>query len=89
MRDFMLITRPASEIVRRAAASFQTVVDEIKSSASRACPQIQWRADFDLGGSDYVEIFSAPDYSTALRVSDIARNMPGVRAEIATLKSSW
>jgi hypothetical protein len=89
MRDFMLIARPSGDLGRYIGSSFETVVDHLKEVAERACPQIRWQADFSLGNSQFVEIFSAPDYDTALRVSGIVREVEGVRAEVTPLKSSW
>jgi hypothetical protein len=89
MRDFMLIARPSGDLARFMGDSFESVVDHLKHTAERACPQIKWQADFSLGKSQFVEIFSAPDYDTALRVSLIAREIDGVRAEVTPLKSAW
>lgn len=89
MRDFMLIARSAGETARILGSAFDKLVHEIESEAQRACPQIEWRADFDLGRGQYVKIFSAPDASAAMQVSAAARTVEGVRAEVTPLRGGW
>lgn len=88
MRDFMLIARPSNGVAKRVGHSFDGIIRELKRSAERLCPQLQWQADFDLGSGQYVEIFSVPDYESAMSVLRVAKDK-GVFAEVKPLKSAW
>lgn len=89
MRDYMLLARPAGDMAPFIRESFGTVVDGLKRAVTRACPQVTWQADFNLGGGQFVEIFSAPDQPSATRVSQIVHEIEGVRAEVRPLRESW
>ena len=62
------------------------VLQDIQSGARSACPQVQWGSDFDFGTSDHVGLFSAPDYESALKVENLAKEVGGVRAEVMPLR---
>lgn len=89
MRDFMLLTRPSPDAAALLGDRLGTLLGELTAAAKRACPQIEWRAEFDLGPQSSVRIFSAPDFESAMRVSELARRLDGVRAEVTPLRAGW
>ena len=88
MRDFMLLARPSDDVAKLVGHSFGGTIGELKRSMERLCPQLRWQADFNLGSGQYVEIFSVPDYESAMSVLRVAKDK-GVFAEVKPLKSAW
>ena len=80
MRDYVLITHPAGAAYP--GAQFVATVRRAVSAARQAFPAVTWQADFPLGPTDYVEVFSAPDEGCqqASCASDIFRGSAGRRA---------
>ena len=89
MRDFMLLARPSDDVAKLVGHSFGGTIGELKRSMERLCPELRWQADFNLGSGQYVEIFSVPDYESAMGVLRIAKDKKGVFAEVKPLKSAW
>ena len=52
-------------------------------------PDAALRAEFDVGVREHVEVFSAPDFETARRITDDVNTMRGVHAELAALRNGW
>jgi hypothetical protein len=84
LRDFILIARATQR-----AGDFRDRIRGAVRLAAASLPDIAWRADFDFGPGEHVEIFGAPDSSAAHRVSELMSAVPGVRAEVAPLRSRW
>lgn len=82
MQTFILLTRVDPESLH-SPDSFekleQMVIDRIRSE----CPEVTWLANYAiLGPWDYLDIFSAPDNETAMKVSSLIRTFGHARAEI-------
>lgn len=84
LKDFMLIARAAG-----AGDAFHARIRQALERAAATHPGIAWRADFDLGPTEHVEVFSAPDFASAREVSRMMSTLEGVRAELAPLRSGW
>jgi hypothetical protein len=84
LKDFMLITRATD-----AAGDFHARVRQALEIAASLHPAIAWRAQFELGPAEHVEVFSAPDSAQARQVSGIMGALAGVRAEVAPLTKAW
>ena len=83
-RDFMLIITAGHQ-----ASDFHPRVREALRLAAATHPQVAWRADFDVGPREHVEVFSAPDFAAARQVTAALAGVPGVRTELAPLKNGW
>lgn len=84
IRDFMLIVTAGHQ-----ASDFHPRVREALRLAAATHPEVAWRADFDVGPSEHVEVFSAPDFAAARQVSAVLDGVPGLRTELAPLKNGW
>lgn len=63
--------------------SFENWRDQIDAHLERECPQVRWLSSFiALGPADCVDIFTAPDNSTAAKVSTIVRSFGQATTEI-------
>lgn len=73
MSEFILLTRLSPETMRSGVhpeADEKRVLEKIAG----ACPGVEWKQSFALlGAYDFMDIFSAPDIETALRVSALVR----------------
>ena len=84
LRDFILIARAT-----QGAGDFHERIRGAVRLAAASLPEVAWRADFDVGPGEHVEIFGAPDSGYARKVSELVTAIPGVRAEIAPLGKGW
>ena len=84
-RDFMLIAKTTAQSER----GFHERLRAALRLAALSFPQIAWRADFDVGPREHVDIFSAPDHAAARAVTEMLNHTCGVRVELAPLRDGW
>jgi len=84
-RDFMLIAKTTAQSER----GFHERLRAALRLAAVSFPQIAWRADFDVGPREHVEIFGASDHAAARAISDAVSRAGGVRTELAPLRDGW
>ena len=84
MRDFILIARATQR-----AGDFHERIRGAVRLAAASLPELAWRADFDVGPGEHVEIFGAPDSEYARKVCELVTAIPGVRVEVAPLAKGW
>lgn len=82
MSTFIMLTRLATGVARTAPN-----LEELERSAmdhvKQQCPNVHWLQSFAvLGRSDYVDIFTAPDIETAMKVSALVRTFGAADTEI-------
>lgn len=82
MQTFIMLTRLVSEEVNpsfRIQKRETDVVEKIREYV----PGVEWISNFAvLGPWDYLDVFTAPDIDTAMKVSCLVRHYGGAHTEI-------
>lgn len=82
MSTFIMLTKLATSAARTAPN-----LEELERSAAdhvrQQCPNVHWLQSFAvLGRPDYVDVFTAPDLETAMKVSALVRTFGAADTEI-------
>lgn len=82
MGTFVMLTKLATGVTRTG-----THIEELERSAmdrvKYQCPTVHWLHSYAvLGRPDYVDIFTAPDIETAMKVSALVRTFGAADTEI-------
>lgn len=82
MATFIMLTKLASGAPRTA-----TNLEQLERSAvdqvAQQCPNVRWLHSYAvLGRPDYVDVFTAPDVETAMKVSALVRTFGTADTEI-------
>lgn len=73
METFIMLTRVSEESVHQ-PRSFETLERRAMDHIRKECPGVSWVANYAVAGPfDYVDIFTAPDVHSAMRVSLLIR----------------
>jgi uncharacterized protein with GYD domain len=82
MSTFIMLTKLGTGVSRTAPNLEQlerSAVDHVKEQ----CPNVRWLHNYAvLGRPDYVDIFTAPDMETAMKVSAIVRTFGAADTEV-------
>lgn len=82
MMTFIMLTR-LSPGALTSPRSFEELEHQVKERIETECPDIQWVHNYAvLGGCDYLDIFTAPDLETALKVETIVRTYGHAQTEV-------
>jgi len=82
MQTFILLTRLSPEALK-SPASMEDFEKRAVRHIQKECPEVSWLQNYALlGPYDYLDIFTAPDMNTALKVSAIIRTFGRAHSEI-------
>ncbi len=82
MQTFVLLTRLSPEALKSPAA-LEDFEKRAVERISRECPDVKWLHNYVLSGPyDYLDIFTATDFASALKVSTLIRTFGRAHSEI-------
>jgi len=81
MATYVLLSRIEPEVTGD-ADSFRRIADTVKQTIRKECPGVTWKDSYvTFGRFDVVDIFEAPDETTAQRVAMIIRRHGHTKTE--------
>ena len=82
MATFILLTKLSQEALET-LASMEKFEKEAVQHIQEECPQVTWLSNYAVTGHyDYLDIFTAPDLDTAMKVSLLIRSFGRAYSEI-------
>ena len=82
MATFIMLTRLSHDILKR-PNSLLDLSQEVVKHIRQVCPEVEWKANYAvLGPVDYLDVFTAPDIDTAMKVATIIRTFGHATTEI-------
>ena len=82
MPTFIMLTRLSHQALQ-SPISLEDLNQEIMERIREDCPSVEWKQNYViLGPADYLDIFTAPDIETAMRVATIIRTFGHATTEI-------
>ena len=82
MSTFIMLTKLGTG-VSRTASNLEQLERSAVEHVQQQCPNVRWLHSYAvLGRPDYVDIFTAPDVETAMKVSALVRTFGAADTEI-------
>lgn len=82
MSSFVMLTKLATG-APRTAENIEGLERSVAENVRQQCPNVHWLYSYAvLGRLDYVDIFTAPDLETAMKVSALVRTFGAADTEI-------
>lgn len=84
MATYVMLTKLSAEAVKKPSA-VEDLGKQVTEKIKTQCPQARWLASYAmLGPYDYLDVFDAPDESTASQVALIVRSFGHATTETWT-----
>lgn len=88
MATFLMLTRIAGETAST-PDELHSLEKRMMEFVRKECPEVKWEHNYVSSGPyNYVDIFTAPDIETAMKVNTIARTVGHAHSEIWPL-TEW
>lgn len=88
MLTFVMLTRLSPDALQ-SPQSLEDLEVRVMEQISSECSEVKWVHNYAiLGGCDYLDIFTAPDMETAMKVSTIIRTFGHANTEVWSA-SEW
>lgn len=82
MSTFVMLTRLSHEALD-SPPSLEALGHEVTEHIHAECPGVDWVASYAiLGPADYLDIFTAPDSETAMKVATVVRTYGHASTEV-------
>lgn len=82
MATYVMLTRVSPDALKGPQA-FETLGRDVAGRLEKDCPEVRWISSYSvLGPYDYVDVFEAPDESSATKVALIVRSFGHATTEI-------
>ena len=82
MATFVMLTRLNPQ-TQQAPGALADLSHEIRDCVRRNCPDVEWKHSYVLlGPADFLDIFTAPDIESALKVATVIRCLSHATTEI-------
>lgn len=82
MSLFILLTQVSPDALNQ-PKSLQTLEHHVADQVRAHCPEVRWLHSYAITGPwDYLDVFEAPDFETAMRVSVLVRSYGRARSEV-------
>ncbi|HEX5599256.1 MAG: GYD domain-containing protein [Pseudomonadota bacterium] len=82
MATFIMLTRLSHEATQ-SPASIKELSHKVMEHIRKDCPEVEWKKSFAvLGPADYLDIFTAPDTESAMKVATVIRTFGHATTEV-------
>ncbi|MDX1710462.1 MAG: GYD domain-containing protein [Rhodovibrionaceae bacterium] len=82
MANFVMLTR-VDHMPGQEPTQLEELEKKVKSAVESACPDVDWVCNYAIMGPyDYLDIFTAPDVETAMKVGTIVRTHGNATVQI-------
>jgi len=82
MATFIMLTRLSHQALQ-SPSSLENLSHEVMERIRSDCKGVEWKASYVvLGPADYVDIFTAPDIESAMKVATIIRTFGHATTEV-------
>lgn len=80
---FIMLTRLTGQEVHPGQYSLEELQKRVEEKINSNCPDVEWISNYAICGPyDYLDVFTAPDLDTAIKVATLVRSFGHAKTEI-------